>query len=72
MEVRTRSVKGRQFWRASGGHIAIIIVASQLSFFGNGSGVNLEEKSGVGVPKAVCCCSQPHSGNSCDVAGAKL
>ena len=36
------------------------------------SGVNLEEKSGVGVPKAVCRCTQPHSGNSCNVAGAKL
>ena len=36
------------------------------------SGVNLEEKSGVGFPKAVCRCTQPHSGNSCDVAGAKL
>ena len=36
------------------------------------SGVNLEEKSRVGVPKAVCRCTQPHSGNSCDVAAAKL
>ena len=34
------------------------------------SGVNLEQKSGAGVPKAVCRCTQPHSGNSCDVAGA--
>ena len=36
------------------------------------SRVNPEEKSGVGVPKAVYRCTQPHSGNSCDVAGAKL
>ena len=36
------------------------------------SGVNLEEKYGVRVPKAVCRCTQPHSGNSCDVAGAIL
>ena len=36
MEVRTRSVKGRLFWRASGGHLAIINVALQLPFFGNG------------------------------------
>ena len=46
--------------------------ALQLPFFGNASGVNLEENSGVGVPKAVCCCIQLHSGNSCDVAGVKL
>lgn len=36
------------------------------------SGVNLEEKSGVGVPKAVRHCHQPRSGSSCDDAGAKL
>ena len=36
MEVRTRSVKRRQFWRASGSHLAIITVALQLPFFGNG------------------------------------
>ena len=36
------------------------------------SGVNLKEKSGVGIPEAVCRCTQPHSGNSCDVVGAKL
>ena len=36
------------------------------------SGVNLAEKSGGRVPKAVCRCTQPHSGNSCDVAGARL
>ena len=47
MEVRTRSVKGRRFWRASGGHLAIITVALQLPFFGNGFRVNLEGKSGV-------------------------
>ena len=35
-EVRTRSVKGRRFWWASGGHLAIITVALQLPFFGNG------------------------------------
>ena len=36
MDVRTRYVKERRFWRASGGHLAIIIVALQLPFFGNG------------------------------------
>ena len=36
MDVRTRSVKGRRFWRASGGHLAVITVALQLPFFGNG------------------------------------
>ena len=36
MEVRTRSVEGRRFWRASGGHLATIAVALQLLFFGNG------------------------------------
>ena len=35
MEVRTRSVKGRRFRRASGGHLAVITVALQLPF-GNG------------------------------------
>ena len=35
------------------------------------SGVNLEEKSGVGAPKSVRCCPQPRSGNSCDGTGAK-
>ena len=34
------------------------------------SGVNLEEKSGVGIPKAVCRCTQPHSGNFCDAVVA--
>ena len=38
MEVRTRSVKGCQFWTASGGRLAIITVALQLPFFGNGFG----------------------------------
>ena len=36
MEVRIRSVKGRQFWRTSGSHLTIITVALQLPFFGNG------------------------------------
>ena len=38
MEVRTRSVKGRRFWRASGGHLAIITFALQLPFFLNVNG----------------------------------
>ena len=42
-------------------------------FIEKASGVNLEEKSGVGAPKAVrSCCLQPRSGNSCDGTGAKL
>ena len=36
------------------------------------SGVNLEEKSGVGVPKAVRRCLQLPSGSYCGGAGAKL
>ena len=39
---------------------------------GKASGVNPEEKSGAGVPKAVCGCLQLHSGNSCDVGSTKL
>ena len=35
------------------------------------SGVNLKEKSGVGVSKAVRGCIQPLPGNSCDVAETK-
>ena len=44
MEVRTRSVKGRRFWRASDGHLAIITVALQLPFFGNGFRSKRREK----------------------------
>ena len=36
MEAKTRSVKGRRFRRASGGHLAIITVALQFHFFGDG------------------------------------
>ena len=36
MEIRTRSVKGCRFWKASGGHLGIITVVLQLPFFGNG------------------------------------
>ena len=36
MDVRARSVKGRRFWTASGGHLPIIPVALQLPFFRNG------------------------------------
>ena len=36
MEVKTSSVKGHRFWRASGGHLEITTVALQLPFFGNG------------------------------------
>ena len=39
---------------------------------GKASGVNPEEKSGAGVPKAVRSCIQRASGNSCDASGAKM
>ena len=45
MEVRTRFVIGHRFWRASGGHLVIVIVALQLHSLGMASGVNLEEQS---------------------------
>eukprot|EP00745_Piridium_sociabile_P043280 TRINITY_DN8831_c0_g1_i6.p3 TRINITY_DN8831_c0_g1~~TRINITY_DN8831_c0_g1_i6.p3 ORF type:complete len:110 (+),score=10.60 TRINITY_DN8831_c0_g1_i6:354-683(+) len=38
---------------------------------GKASGVNPEEKSGVGVPKAARGCLQQRPGNSCDGAGTK-
>ena len=52
MEVRTRSVKGRRFWRASGGHLAIVTVAFQLPFFGNGFRSKSRGNIRSGVPKA--------------------
>ena len=56
-------------WRPSSNYHSLPCSYPSL---GMASGVNLAEKSRVGVPTAVYRCTQPHSGKSCDVAGAKL
>ena len=40
-------------------------------FMGKTLRVNPEGRSGVGVPKTVCCCMQHHSGNVCNIISTR-
>lgn len=52
--IKTRSVKGRRLRGVNGGHLNPPLPSGHL-FIGKASEVNLQENSGAGVRKVICC-----------------